>query len=156
MITCREIVDAEAEANSYDKEKKLLQQILIKKSICRKENIYVLLAFLLITIQLLISDSSYCYIIKYQAKKKHLLPFHMTNNELNKKWRIKIKLKIYKTKNSDDHDEKYMKIKFNFDDELSLNKMIEIHSMVMAVRAVFHENNKYYLKVFLDVCLYKL
>ena len=70
VITCREIVDAEAEANSYDKEKKLLQQILIKKSICRKENIYVLLAFLLITIQLLISDSSYCYIIKYQAKKK--------------------------------------------------------------------------------------
>ena len=30
------------------------------------------------------------------------------------------------TTNSDDFDEKYMKIKFNSDDELPLNKMIEI------------------------------
>ena len=28
-------------------------------------------------------------------------------------------------KNSNDHDEKYMKIKFNSDNELSLNKMIK-------------------------------
>ena len=28
------------------------------------------------------------------------------------------------TKNSNDYDAKYMKIKFNLDDELSLNKMI--------------------------------
>ena len=31
------------------------------------------------------------------------------------------------TKNSDDYDEKYMKIKFNLDDKLPLNKTIEIH-----------------------------
>ena len=30
------------------------------------------------------------------------------------------------TKNSDDYDEKYMKIKFISDDELPLNKIIEI------------------------------
>ena len=29
-------------------------------------------------------------------------------------------------KNSDDHDEKYMKIKFDLDDNLPINKMIEI------------------------------
>ena len=29
------------------------------------------------------------------------------------------------TKNSDDYDKKYMKIKFNSDDELPLNKMVE-------------------------------
>ena len=33
------------------------------------------------------------------------------------------------TKKSDDYDEKYMKIKFNSDDELPLNKMIEHYSM---------------------------
>ena len=44
------------------------------------------------------------------------------------------------TKNSHDYDEKYMKIKFNWDDELSLNKTIEIGSMIIVVRAVFHEN----------------
>ena len=44
------------------------------------------------------------------------------------------------TKNSHDYDEKHMKIKFNWDDELPLNKTIEIGSMIIVVRAVFHEN----------------
>ena len=37
-----------------------------------------------------------------------------------------------------------MKIKFNLDDKLPLNKTIEIHNMIIVVRAVFHENSKYY------------
>ena len=60
------------------------------------------------------------------------------------------------TKNSNDYDEKYMKIKFNSDDKLPLNKTIDIPSMIIVVRAVFHENNKYYQQVFLDECLNKL
>ena len=60
------------------------------------------------------------------------------------------------TKNSDDYDGKYMKIKFDSDEELPLNKTIEIRSIIIVVRAVFHENNKYYSQVFLDECLYKL
>ena len=60
------------------------------------------------------------------------------------------------TKNSNDYDEKYMKIKFNLDYELPLNKTIDISSMTVVVRAVFHENNKYYPQVFLDEYLYKL
>ena len=35
-----------------------------------------------------------------------------------------------------------MTIKLNLDDKLPLNKTIEIPSMKMVVRAVFHENNK--------------
>ena len=61
-----------------------------------------------------------------------------------------------KTKNSDDYDEKYMKIKFNSDDKLLLNKTIEISTMKIVVRAVFHENSKYYPQVFLDECLHLL
>ena len=45
-------------------------------------NIYLLLVFLLITIALLVSVSIYCYLIKYQAKQKHLLPCYVTNNKL--------------------------------------------------------------------------
>ena len=60
------------------------------------------------------------------------------------------------TKNPDDYDEKYMKIKFNSDEKLTLNKTIEIPSMIIIVRVVFHENNKYYPQVFLDECLCKL
>ena len=50
----------------------------------------------------------------------------------------------------------YVKIKFNSDDQLLLNQTIEISTMTIVVRAVFHENSKYYLQVFLDECLYKL
>ena len=41
-----------------------------------------------------------------------------------------------------------MKIKFNSDDELPLNKTIEIPKMIIAARTFFHENNKYYPEVF--------
>ena len=39
---------------------------------------------------------------------------------------------------------------FNSDDELSQNKTIEIPSMAIVVKAVFHENQKCYPQVFLD------
>ena len=45
-------------------------------------------------------------------------------------------------------------MKFTSNDELPLNKTIEIPSMITVVRAVFHENSKYYPQVFLDECLY--
>ena len=48
------------------------------------------------------------------------------------------------TKSSDDYDEKYIKTKFNSDEELPLNKTIEIPIMTIAVRAIFLENNKFY------------
>ena len=47
------------------------------------------------------------------------------------------------TRNSDDYGEKYVKIKFNSDDKLPLNKTIKIRSMIIVVRTVFHEINKY-------------
>ena len=41
-----------------------------------------------------------------------------------------------------------MKIKFNFDYELPLNKTMEIRSMIIVVMVIFHENTKYYPQVF--------
>ena len=49
-----------------------------------------------------------------------------------------------------------MKIKFNSDYEIPLNKTIEFPTIAIVVRAVFHENNLYHSLVFLDVCLYKI
>ena len=46
-----------------------------------------------------------------------------------------------------------MKIKFNSNEGLPLNKTKEIPSMVIVVRAVFHENNSH---IFLDECLYQI
>ena len=51
------------------------------------------------------------------------------------------------TRNADDYDDKYMKIKFNSDDALPPNKTIEISNTAMVVRVVFHENNKYYPQI---------
>ena len=51
------------------------------KATYKAQNVYILLAFLLITIALLIAVSIYCYLIKYQAMQKHLLPFPNTNNK---------------------------------------------------------------------------
>ena len=59
-------------------------------------------------------------------------------------------------KNSDHYDEKYIKTKFNSDDELLLHKTIEITTMTIVVRDVFHENDKYHPQVFLGECLYEL
>ena len=60
------------------------------------------------------------------------------------------------TKSSDNYDEKYMKIKLDSDNELPLNKALEIHNATIVVRIVFHENNEYYPQVFLDESLHKL
>ena len=49
-----------------------------------------------------------------------------------------------------------MKIKFNLDDDLPLRKSLDLHNMVIVVRAVFYEDNKNYLQPFLDEYFYKL
>ena len=49
-----------------------------------------------------------------------------------------------------------MKITFDSDDHLPLNKTLELHNMTIIVRAVFYESSKYYRQISLDECLYKL
>ena len=49
-----------------------------------------------------------------------------------------------------------MKIKFNSDDDLPLNKPLKLHSMTIIVRSVFEEDGKLYPQVFLDDTLYEL
>ena len=49
-----------------------------------------------------------------------------------------------------------MQIKFDSDDILPLNKTIEIPIATIVGRAAFHENSKYYPKVFLDECFHEI
>ena len=49
-----------------------------------------------------------------------------------------------------------MKIIFDSDDNLPLNKMIEIHMATIVVRAIFYKNIKDYEQIFLDECLHKI
>ena len=48
-----------------------------------------------------------------------------------------------------------MKIKFNSDDILPLNKSLKFHAMIVTIRSVF-EDGKLYPQVFLDDALYEL
>ena len=81
------------------------------------QNFYILLAYLLLTIALLIVVTIYYYLIKYRAKQKHLLPFHVTNNKLKKFLYGQCKLKmINKFKNLGIKNHKY----YFFDDIINV------------------------------------
>ena len=49
-----------------------------------------------------------------------------------------------------------MKIKFNSDGDLPLNKPLKFHAMTIISRSVFEEGGKLYPQVFLDDALYEL
>ena len=43
-----------------------------------------------------------------------------------------------------DYEKDYMKIKFNSDDDLPLNKPLKFHTMTVIIRSVFEEDGKLY------------
>ena len=49
-----------------------------------------------------------------------------------------------------------MKIKFNSDDDLPLNKPLNVHNTNVTIRSVFKEDGKLYPQVILDDTLYEL
>ena len=55
-----------------------------------------------------------------------------------------------------DYGKDYMKIKFNSDDNLPLNKPLKFHDMTITIRSVFEEDGKLYPQVCLDDTLYEL
>ena len=63
-FTCDEAVES-----YYEKAKTIPTDINKKKATFKCKNLYILLAFLLMTIALLIDVSVYCCLIKYQAKQ---------------------------------------------------------------------------------------
>ena len=82
------------------------------------------------------------------------------NKELLKKYNYvfnEIRDKI-KEINSDecDYEKDDMKIKFNSDDDLPLNKPLRFYLMTIIIRSAFEEDGKLYPKVSLDDSLYEL
>ena len=55
-----------------------------------------------------------------------------------------------------DYEKDYIKIKFNSDGSLPLNKPLNFHNMTITIRSVFKEVSKLYPQVFLDDTLYEL
>ena len=99
--------------------------------------------------------------IKKKGVNKYLV-FNSTdeNKELLKKYSDVFNAIINKIKKISgdecDYERDYMKIKFNSDGDLPLNKQLKFHNMVITIRSVFEENGKLYPQVFLDDTLYEL
>ena len=49
-----------------------------------------------------------------------------------------------------------MKIKFDSDDDLPLNKQVKFPTVTVVVRSVFEDEGKFYPQVYLDECLRQL
>ena len=82
------------------------------------------------------------------------------NKELLKKYNDVwngIKNKIEEVSSGEcDYEKDYMKIKFNSDDDLPLNKPLKFHSMTIIIRSVFEEDGKLCAQVFLADTLCEL
>ena len=55
-----------------------------------------------------------------------------------------------------DYEKYYMKIKFNSEDNLSLNKPLKFHNVTITIRSAFEGDGTLYPQVFLDDTLYEL
>ena len=99
------------------------------------------------------------YIEKKGVNKYLIFDSTDENKELLKKYNdvySGIKNKIEEVSNGKyDYKKDYMKITFNSDDDLPLNKLLKFHLMAITIRSVFKEDCKLYPQIFLDDTLYE-
>ena len=84
------------------------------------------------------------------------------NKEVLKKYRelwdgIKNEIETINGSKKCEYGKDFMKIKFNTDDNLPLNKPLKLHLLTIIVRCIFEELlGVFYLPLYLDDCLYEL
>ena len=54
------------------------------------------------------------------------------------------------------YEKDFMKMKFNSDDNLPLNKILKLHNLTIIVRSGLEKDNKFYPQIFIDECFYGL
>ena len=55
-----------------------------------------------------------------------------------------------------EYAEDYMKIKFDSDDNLPLNKILKFCVLTIIIRNIFEKYGKHYPQIFLDECLFEI
>ena len=83
------------------------------------------------------------------------------NQEVLKKYRelwngIENEIERINNGKKGEYGKDFMKIKFNTDDNLPLNKPLKLHLLTIIVRCILEEDGKFYPQVYLDDCLYDL
>ena len=101
------------------------------------------------------------YIEKKGVNKYLVFDSADENKELLKKYSdvwcgIKSEIRTTHGGTENEYEKYYMKIKFNSDDDLPLNKPLKFHNMTIVIRSVFDEDGKLYPQVFLDDTWYEL
>ena len=69
---------------------------------------------------------------------------------------IKYLIKTIDGGKSGEYEKDFMRIKFNSDDDLPLNKILKLQNSTIIFRSALEDDGKYYPQVFLDECLYEL
>ena len=100
--------------------------------------------------------------IKENNETKYLV-FYSTdeNKEVLKKYTelwdgIKNEIETINGGKKGEYGKDFMKIKFNTDDNLPLNKPLKLHLLTIIVRCIFEEDGKFYPQLYLEDCLYEL
>ena len=83
------------------------------------------------------------------------------NNEVLKKYAglwyvIKNEIETVNDGKKGEYGKNFMKIKFDIDDNLPLNKTLKLHNMAIVIRSVFEEDDTFYPQIYLDQCLCEL
>ena len=69
---------------------------------------------------------------------------------------IKNEIKTINGGKEGEYGKYFIKIKFDADDNFSLNKPLKLHMLTVFVGPVYEEDGKFYQQVYLDECLYEL
>ena len=100
--------------------------------------------------------------IKENNRNKYLV-FDSTdeNKKIFKKYRelwdgIKNEIETINGGKKAEYSKDFMKIKFNTDDNLPLNKPLKLHLLTIILRCIFQEDGKFYPQLYLDNCLYEV
>ena len=105
-------------------------------------------------------DNASEYIEEINKDKYLVFDVKDENKELLKRYDDVFNGHIDKIKKIDNdwvkYTKNYMKIKFNSDDNLPLNKPLKFYQMTLTIRCVFSEDNKLYPEGFLDEALFSL
>ena len=101
------------------------------------------------------------YIEEINGNKYSIFDSTDENKKLLKKYNdvfngIRDEIKTINGGKENDYEKDYTKIKFNSDDNLTLNKPLKFHLITVTIRSVFEEDGKLYPQVFLNDSLYKL
>ena len=101
------------------------------------------------------------YIEEVNGNKYLIIDSTDENKELLNKYNdvfngIRDEIKTISGGKENDYEKDYMKIRFNSDDNLPVNKPLKIHLMTIIIGSAFKEDGKLYAQVFVDDTLHEL